>query len=175
MTDDAFRQNRKKATDWSTLPDELGKESDRGLVFLAAASLDTRLRELLAAFLIDDKQEVDRLLGSDDHPIAPLSDFSARIDAAHCLGLISQEQQNDLYLIRKIRNHFAQLVYVSHFEDNLIHDWCDRLTTIPEMLGGLETAREQFMAAYMTLELDLHFQIDRAYQDRRVRLFVNPT
>ena len=167
--DDARRENLKKLTAWDTLPDELQKESDRGLVFLAAAALDVRLREVLAAFMIAENQAVDRLLGTDEEPTAPLAGFPARISVAYCLGLISLEQRNDLVIVQRIRDRFASLTHVCDFEDDLVRNWCWQLRT-PEMLGTLTTAREQFMIAYMlSLEIELGIAIDRARRARRVR------
>jgi hypothetical protein len=60
-------------------------ESDRGCALLAAAFLDERLGDLLRAFFVDDATVADGLLDG----IGALATFSARIDLAFLLGLIS--------------------------------------------------------------------------------------
>jgi len=76
---------------------------DRGLVLSLAAFADDSLRELLRAFM-RESAAADQLL---DGFNAPLGTFSARIKAAHALGLLTGDQCNDLENLRKIRNAFS--------------------------------------------------------------------
>lgn len=113
--------------DWEGFLNELQNETPRASVIVGAAFLDARLHELLSNFLIEDKRAVQDLLGSDKKADRPLSAFSARINAAYCLGLISQIERDDLHLIRRIRNRFAHRLHDLSFDDDEIINWCHSL------------------------------------------------
>ena len=66
--------------------------------------LDDALASLLSAAMLPALKPARSLTIGDR---APLGTFSARIDAAHQLGLISQPFAADLHVIRSIRNDFA--------------------------------------------------------------------
>lgn len=68
-----------------------------------AAFFDEVLGRLISAFLRDTKSSEDILEGFN----APLGTFSARIRAAHALGLINDAEFADCERLRKIRNAFA--------------------------------------------------------------------
>lgn len=76
---------------------------ERGLVLSLSAFAEEALGELVLAFLRDNKSSRDLFAGFN----APLGTFSARIKAAHALGLIDDEQFTDFECLRKIRNAFA--------------------------------------------------------------------
>lgn len=82
---------------------ELKKETDRGMAILGAAMLDEKLKTILTNFLIKGKQ-AERLLNG---PNAPIGTFSAKLDMAFAVGLISEDEYQDAEIIRKIRNDFA--------------------------------------------------------------------
>lgn len=81
----------------------LEAETDRGFALLAASFLDARLGALLRTAFVDDEAAADELLENR----GGLHDFSARIDACVCLGLLPRPVCDDLDTIRKIRNEFA--------------------------------------------------------------------
>ena len=83
---------------------ELKGESPRGIVLVSAAMLEEALRELLVAFLVPNASASDTLF---DGPMAPFGSFSAKIDAAYRLGLVSDKFCRDLHVIRRIRNDVA--------------------------------------------------------------------
>jgi DNA-binding MltR family transcriptional regulator len=95
------------------------EKNDRAIVIVGATFLDTILEHILRAFLIDNEKEVNKLLQCDQ----PLGTFSGKITMAYCLGLIYKPVQEDLNLVRKIRNEFAHNLYAS-FEDEKIKAWC---------------------------------------------------
>src|SRR5689334_4196041 len=70
-------------------------ESDRGAVLSSSAYIDDLLGQTIAAFLVDGAQTKD-LVG--EYP-GPLSSFSARIMAAHAMGLISTMERDECNLI----------------------------------------------------------------------------
>ena len=78
-------------------------ESPRGSVLVACSFLDEQLRTVIDAYLIEDSERASMLEGFN----APLGTFSARIKAAHCLGLISDHERDDCETLRKIRNEFC--------------------------------------------------------------------
>jgi DNA-binding MltR family transcriptional regulator len=92
--------------DFKEFFEELQRETPRAAVILGAAFLDEQLYTVLSSFLIKNKKAVGHLL----KPEGPLSTFGARIEAAYCLGLLTENGRKDLNLIRKIRNcSFANL------------------------------------------------------------------
>ena len=89
--------------DFRSFAGEFKNESDRAAVVLAAAKLDYLLRATLESFLLPSSTGNDELLDAD----RPLSTFSARINIAARLGLITPDLARALHLVRKIRNSFA--------------------------------------------------------------------
>lgn len=85
----------------------VAKESDRGCILVVGAWLDELLGALLDAKLVPHKATLNDLFGG---PNAPLGSFSARINMAHGLGLIAEDEWNSLHKIRGLRNIAA------HFE-----------------------------------------------------------
>ena len=101
----------------------LGRETDRGVALMAAAYLDSQLESLLTKYFVDDARvSADLLSGS-----GGLSTFSARIDMAYLLALVSPLGRRDLHLIRKIRNEFAHNATLIAFEDEGISARCREL------------------------------------------------
>jgi mannitol operon repressor len=98
---------------------ELSRESDRGKVLIATGFMEQQLRNVLASFFIDGADAARLLDGAN----APLGSFSARTAACHALGLIKDDENHDLGLIRKIRNEFAHTTQIS-FDTPSIRDRC---------------------------------------------------
>jgi len=94
-------------------------ESDRGAALVAAAMIDEALKSLLTKRLLPPYKKDRNLLGRD----RPLSSFSARIDAAFQMGLISRYLARDLNLIRSIRNEFAHHPFECTFESPKVKNW----------------------------------------------------
>jgi hypothetical protein len=92
---------------------------------MAAEYCSAKLSDVLSAAFVDDKKEVGKILG--DTPNAPLGAFSARIDLAYLMGLVSKRAHRELHLIRKIRNEFAHAYVRLTFEDPKIANWCREL------------------------------------------------
>jgi DNA-binding MltR family transcriptional regulator len=85
----------------------LYKESDRGSILVLGAWLDELLGELLRRQLGHHQATVDKLF---DGYTSPLGTFSARINMAHALGCIAEDEWKALDKIRELRNAAA------HFE-----------------------------------------------------------
>jgi hypothetical protein len=98
-------ETRKKKHQWlHFFRDEFDKESDRAAVILTASMLDETLKDLLESHLIPCSSSDDPLF---DGSNAPMGTFSARIECAYRLGLISKNFAKCLHITRKIRNAFA--------------------------------------------------------------------
>lgn len=101
---------------------DYGEASDRAVAIVGPAFLDTLLTELLISFLIDDEEEVKRLIRHD----GPLGTFGARVSASYCLGLIGETIKSDLRLVAKVRNRFAHDLR-ANFSDEQVQSWCNAL------------------------------------------------
>ncbi|BCM25101.1 hypothetical protein [Methyloradius palustris] len=132
---------------------ELKSESPRGVVLIATAMLEEALIELLLAFLIPNPSSSDTLF---DGPNSPFGSFSAKIDGAYRLGLISDKFCRDLHIIRRIRNDVAHQPQRFQFEDaspkgrieslSKSHGIYDRSPNWIKSTG-LPSCRDQFLEA----------------------------
>ena len=130
---------------WRRMTREFGGESHRGAALVAAALLDLNLEDLLRAFLIDDPAEVEYLLG------ASLQSYGARIRIAYALGLLSDDEANDLRVIQSVRNYFAHNLHVT-FEADSVKQQLRRLRLLHRVMPaarGLSPRRQLEQAACM--------------------------
>jgi DNA-binding MltR family transcriptional regulator len=147
--------------------EQFRSESDRACAILAAAALDESLRRLLQKYLVPAPGRTDALL---DGANAPLSSFSAKIDAAFRLGLVSEQFARDLHLIRKIRNDFAHDLEKSTFSDAAVADRVKELVKESPLLAGMreedrpKTTRMQYAmwASWMLSVLSERLESARA-------------
>jgi len=100
----------------------LNKESARGRALISAGFLEEQLKRILLAFMLEGAKADELIEGAN----APLGTFSARTTACHVLGLITDNERDDLNLIRRIRNDFAHQVHTS-FQTESIVSRCDQL------------------------------------------------
>lgn len=92
---------------WRRMVREFAGESARGAALVAAAMLDLNLEDLLRACLIDDPAEVEYLLGTS------IQSYGSRIRLSYALGLISEDESNDLHIVKTVRNYFAHNLHVT--------------------------------------------------------------
>lgn len=124
--------------DWADFVNQLSQESDRGAALVGAAFLDHLLAALIEGFLIDDRKSLKDVL---EGHFAPLSSLASRISMAFSLGLISEDEQHDLDLIRKVRNVFAHELTSSAFSAGKIEEILSKLRIprlVPEGLYDVE-------------------------------------
>jgi DNA-binding MltR family transcriptional regulator len=115
------------STQWLTLLNaELRGTSDRSCVITAASIIDHLLLELLRAKLVPNSSSQDSLF---DGANSPLGTFSARIDLAYRVGLVSAQFARDLHLIRRMRNDLAHSIVGRTFSDPGLADQVLRLLT----------------------------------------------
>jgi DNA-binding MltR family transcriptional regulator len=139
-----------------TLTKEFQGETDRAAAVLSSAYLDHLLGQLIAASMAVEYDKVDKLLYQDGH--GPLGTFSARIDTAYCLGLISKDERSDLHSIRNIRNDFAHKLTGLTFDYQTIADRCLNLKGA-QVGGRPPISRERFEKASIRLMVDINLRI----------------
>jgi len=101
-------------------------ESERSRGILAGSLLDSLLEQLIKNYLVKDSpNELFKGYG-------PLSSFSAKIDMAFSLGLITKIERDELHRIRRIRNEFAH---------SLNHNLCFSESPIREHIKELKLTR----------------------------------
>ncbi len=95
--------------EWTSFFEELKKESDRAAAILVAAYTDSLLRAKLETVFCKGNAEIRRKLFDDSH--GAFATFSAKVDAAYCLGWLEPDVFHDIGMIRKIRNEFAHRIH----------------------------------------------------------------
>jgi mannitol operon repressor len=143
---------------------EFNKESDRGAALNAAAVLDDWLSNILKQFLADNKSSENLLSGFN----APLGTFSAKAAAAHALGLIQDNEIEEITIIRKIRNEFGHSWKGISFENQKIKDLTYNLPWLgPKELEEGSTTRGRFNAAEAILLTDLMWRSRLVKKEKR--------
>lgn len=85
---------------------EIENQTDRGAAIIGVAWVEEELHAAIQSVLEKDKTAWDRLFSKS----GPLSSFSAKIDLARLLRMVSETVRGDLHIIRDIRNEFAHSV-----------------------------------------------------------------
>ena len=131
--------------DWNRMIDSFHKESDRGAAVLVGGFVENYLGVYLRSIVVDAKV-ADALFQA----VGPLSSFSQRIAVARAFGFISEDDYDNLNLIRKIRNHFAHHPLGSSFSDSPVAQLATQLSyqeTAPESRS--KNAAERNKLAYL--------------------------
>lgn len=159
------------ADQWlETIHREFNRESDRAAAIVVAAMLDEALKLLLRKRLREARSRTADLLEGDQ---APLHSFSAKIDAAHQLGLISAYMARDLHLVRKIRNEFAHHPLELTFDSDgvktrvrALDEGSNYNSRNPATRGaiGLPGARWDFLGAAAWMLYHLHREVEEVSQ-----------
>jgi DNA-binding MltR family transcriptional regulator len=116
-------------------------ETDRSCAILICSHLDQLLETLLKARLVSIRSKTDDIFEG----YGPLGSFSARIEIAYRLGLISNCMRADLHMVRKIRNHMAHGTGFVSFEMSPVKDWVIHI--IQSMGIGKQIKDEDIIAA----------------------------
>ena len=147
-----FEETHPHLKDFGAFLEDFNKETERGAALAATAFLDEILQRTLAAFLLSTETASDLLVGFN----APLGTLSARIAAAHAMGLISEIERRECDLVRKIRNEFAHKVKMS-FDDDRVKGLCSALTYSAKPYGDVTVStRGRFTTAAVALILNLN-------------------
>lgn len=140
------------------------KESDRGAALVAASMLDDRLEKILSAFLIESSAAKDLISGFN----APLGTFSSRASAAAALGLIQENEFNEITAIRKIRNEFGHGWEPLTFESENVAVHARKLPWRgPAELEPTSSNRSRFNFAVALLLTDLMWRVRLVSSERR--------
>jgi DNA-binding MltR family transcriptional regulator len=134
--------------------DELEKESDRGCALVAAAYLENQISEILEKFFVEQGTKAKDALFDFNGPVGT---FSSKIKMAYSLGLIPQEIQNALDLIRKLRNEFAHLHEPLDFESQSIRQRVIGL--LPHIDTQALTVRQSFISKIQSMAATIHLCI----------------
>lgn len=132
-----FKNFARAYPEFSDLPKleaELYGANDRACAVMLGSIVDSSLEAFAAAKLRKDLTADDRRLLFDSAG-SPLGTFSSRILIAHAFNLIGPETQNDLGLIRLIRNEFAHSRKSFDFSESTLKPICDRLKS-PDWPGS---------------------------------------
>jgi len=143
---------------------EFNKESDRGAVLISASLLDERLMKILEAFFIEIEESRDLLSA----PNAPLGTFAARLSAAYSLGLIQENEYQEITIIRKIRNEFGHKWSGVNFESQRITSLFNNLPWLgPLELEKTSNSRNRFDFAVVGLLMDLLWRVRLVHREKR--------
>jgi len=157
-------RNESELKELSEFLNEFNKESDRGAALNAAAVLDDWLSNILKEFLADNKSSENLLSGFN----APLGTFSAKAAAAHALGLIQDNEIEEITIIRKIRNEFGHSWKGISFDNQKIKDLTYNLPWLgPKELEENSTTRGRFNAAVAILLTDLMWRSRLVKKEKR--------
>lgn len=85
---------------------KIAKESERAAVILGVAQIDICLKRCLKNLLHNNPGGNDNLFDGD----RPLSTFSSKILLTYRLGVIDNDFESSLQILRKIRNDFAHSI-----------------------------------------------------------------
>ncbi len=99
--------------EWDNCMETLDAESDRAVAILAVSYFDIVVKDLLLQNLAGSVESKNRLV---DGFNAPLSSFSARLLACHCMGLVGPNAFSTIEAIRDVRNVFAHFRKTLTFE-----------------------------------------------------------
>jgi hypothetical protein len=113
------------------LRNEFDGASDRAAALVAGAFLDEVLGELLREFLVDDPANDKKIFEG----TGPLASFSAKIEIAYRMGLISAREHQMIHAVRSIRNDFAHKLRGISFENQSISARCKNIETPLAMLA----------------------------------------
>ena len=144
--------------------DQSRGKSDRAVAIEAIVLLDMHLIQLLLAFMVRDPAEVSELLG-EDHP---LGSFSARIRAAYCLGLISVDERDDLWILKNIWEFFIHQMEDISFGNEPLRAWCHMLKMPLRLMytDDHHTERKLFVFTTAMLVHLLSIRIQQAEENR---------
>lgn len=120
---------------------EARTESERAIPIITVSVLDEALTALLKSALLPCATSTDPLF---DGAYSPMGSFSAKIDFASRLGLVSAGVAQSLHIIRKIRNDFAHDIASCSFEQATVRNRVRELAKLNEV--ATPKRRSQFPA-----------------------------
>ena len=144
----------------SSLATRLSGESEQASVILCGAWVDEALMRLLRGVLKPCAGGRDSLLEAD----RPLGTFSSRILLAHRMGLIGDDFESALNLLRRLRNDFAHSTDLGSLSGSKHRNWVRELVHRANTSGFWEqvtkwtdsaTPKGQLIAASLVMLVEL--------------------
>ena len=117
--------------DEKSILDVLDHDSDRAIAVIVGSMIENRLKRAMLAKMRRDKKIETRLFQAS----GPLGSFSAKIDLAALIGLISLEAYNDFMVLKDIRNLFAHNLSIRDFRSQQIKDKAANFKLIDEFVA----------------------------------------
>ncbi len=117
------------------LLEDLKAESDRGVVLVLAAMVENELNEHLKLRLRSKAENNDELL--QNSASNPISTFSAKINLAYRIGLITMPERTIYHHLRKIRNRCAHDVESQDFDQNHFKDRMKNIITNSHLIWDI--------------------------------------
>ena len=103
------------------LPKIIG-ESEKSPILVGVTTIENELEKLIQDFLIDSPTGIDDLFET-----GALSNFSSKISIARRIGLINNELQYAIDVMRKIRNSVTRSDFPDVYNSNQLKDLIDDL------------------------------------------------
>lgn len=116
--------------EFSDLVNALGNHTDREIAILGASALEICLEFAITSRFPGISESDHRELFGEGGKPGVLSSFASRILIAHVISLISDDIQNDMSKIRKIRNIFAHNACEISFDNKEIAKLCNSFASI---------------------------------------------
>jgi DNA-binding MltR family transcriptional regulator len=101
-----------------TVLEELTAATDRGTMIVGGSMLDEILALYIQSRLVDNPKVINDLIRES----GPIGTFSARINLAYGMGLLTEDQFADLHTIREMRNAAAHSSIPIGFDVDSIRD-----------------------------------------------------
>lgn len=159
LSDDIFAINQ-------TTQDVLEK-SDRVRAVLLGAQIDRLLQRLLKVYLIPKSGKNDRLLDGSGFA----GTFSARVELAFRVGLLSPDWYHDLKLINQIRDAFAHGLAGLTLNDSSLRSLCyslkigtEWIQNAPKDMQSQDNPQTRFVGS--SVVLSAHLCLARAQLER---------
>lgn len=149
---------------YEALQREFDQGNDRACAIVVAAIIEEHLELVLKKRLVANLANHDPLF---DGSYAPLSSFSAKIDMACRIGLVSDKFARDLHLIRRIRNVFAHSFTPLTFESP---DISNRVRELDNSHGIFERSKEKRFPLKGRFDASMkgHFLLAAAWMTRNL-------
>ncbi|MFN3851337.1 MAG: hypothetical protein ACK4NY_18010 [Spirosomataceae bacterium] len=129
--------------DLNQFQEMLNKETDRGLVLVAASFIDFCLQNLLLSKLTIQKKDEKEIFSGNGF----LSTFSSKIKLAKAIELIDETTFKNIEVVRKIRNQYAHTI-----KDKTLKGYKDDVNnmSIPP-IGVLNDTRKTFINGVLVI------------------------
>jgi len=129
--------------------EEMEATSDRAAAIVVASLVESRLTTALQMEMIDDQKVVNDLFRTS----GPLGSFSAKIDLAYLMQIVSADAYRDLLTMKKIRNLFAHDIAPLSFDTSPLKDLCQNFRLIELMMCDMEEEEVAMPAPRFTLKI----------------------